>query len=186
MLLLSSLSGPDPSTKEKKPSGVKWVDTTEPNKKTAIATVITDKPLEAVVVHKIISKDSLKPIMNKDIEIFTSDFQIPQNYLDMNVYEIPEERKNIKREEINNKVYTKKGISPFKKSNGKNERQTNLEQEIKNEPDIYKKMHADLFPDIFGGSNIIIQNPQKVEFNTFISPPTVETKKINKKVFYSI
>eukprot|EP00826_Nyctotherus_ovalis_P026859 TRINITY_DN2094_c0_g3_i1.p2 TRINITY_DN2094_c0_g3~~TRINITY_DN2094_c0_g3_i1.p2 ORF type:complete len:194 (-),score=54.46 TRINITY_DN2094_c0_g3_i1:533-1114(-) len=176
-LLLSSFMPPEAETKPQKPSAIKWADATRPEEKNAIATVISDKPIETITVHKAIPKASLKPIIIKEAEdLFLNPFSIPKEsveILDTDMFAIPIVERNKKRKEVDNKIYMKQGKSPFKKA--RRETAKRLENEKKYGSDTLKKIQPDFFPDMWR-PNIIIQNPQKVEFNTFISRDVVDKK----------
>lgn len=176
-LLLSSFMSPEAETKPQKPSAIKWADTAKPEEKKAIATVISDKPVEAVTVHKEIPKASLKSIIVKEAEdLFLNPFSIPKEsveMLDADMFAIPIVERSKKRKEVDNRIYMKQGKSPFKKA--RKETAKRLESEKKYGSDTLKKIQPDFFPDVWR-PNIIIQNPQKVEFNTFISRDVVDKK----------
>lgn len=190
-ILLSSFEPSETVPKRRKAPAVKWADSSNTEEKNAIATVITDKPLEPVLVHKTISNDSLKPIISNETEsISTNLFDLlpqcscenmerPKTILvpgssEPDTFVIPAVKMERKREGVNGKIYTNQGKSPFKKSEGKKNAYDRLEEERKYSSDNIKK----ILPDIWGNNvnNIIIQNPQKVEFNTYISRDTTNKK----------
>ena len=181
-LLLSDFTAPETAPKAQKPSAVKWADTIKPEKNKTIATVINDKPIHQISVHKTIPKNSLKSIINKTEIITTNPYVFhEEERIDMagaDVFAVPVKER--KRKEVDNKIYMKQGKSPFKKAKTKK-----LENERKYGSDTLKKIQPDFFPDVWR-TNIIIQNPQKVEFNTFISRDVVNHKKANKVLFYLI
>jgi hypothetical protein len=179
-LLLSGFTAPEAIPKAQKPSTVKWVDMMKPEEKKTVATVISDKPIKLINAHKTIPKNMLKPIINKAEFISANPYVFPDeekiDIAEADMFAVPVKKR--KRKEVDNKIYMKQGKSPFKKAKTKK-----LENERKYGSDTLKRIQPDFFPDIWR-TNIIIQNPQKVEFNTFISRDVIDNKKVNKVFFH--
>lgn len=180
--------------KRKKNAGVKWPDRMEEKKE--IASFIPDIPsFKEANEYKTAPVEPLKPIISGDLI---------QKEPIKTVIEVEEVKEEVDKQEPDmiavpiTKGAVKLKKIPKRESNKRNLMEKKYKDEILEIVDLSAKCASEGIKDskeianIINNNNInsiIIQNPQNIQLNTFISPTIVDDKKAvnrTKKVFYII